>query len=179
MLQDREPKTIKSIAEGIDTDYKNTHTAVKNLVEKRALKERTVGNAKEISLTKSLTSEKARAEFSLRERSLEKTEIESVLEEAKKNFPASHFTLLLFGSYARNKETEGSDIDLICVIPDERFREAAENSLNTLPLPVHLLVFTEEEFVNMKDDPEPNVIKEAISNRIILHGIDSYYEMIQ
>ena len=38
-------------------------------------------------------------------------------------------------------------------------------------------MFTEEEFIRMKDSKKPNVVKEAMENNIILYGTENYYKL--
>jgi len=45
-------------------------------------------------------------------------------------------------------------------------------------LPIHELVFSEKQFLEMVDAKKSNVGQEALKNNIILYGIETYYEMI-
>ena len=60
---------------------------------------------------------------------------------------------------------------------DDDFEEKIQNITSLLPIKTHVLVFTEEEFIRMKDSKKSNVIKEAIENTIILYGIENYYRL--
>ncbi len=54
-----------------------------------------------------------------------------------------------FGSYARGEDGVGSDLDLVAiVVSDDRpfARRGADWNTETLPVPVDLLVYTEEEW---------------------------------
>ena len=60
-----------------------------------------------------------------------------------------------FGSYARGDWSVGSDLDLVIVLSNaqECFeRRAADFDTTDLPVPVDLLVYTMNEWENMKDD---------------------------
>ena len=52
------------------------------------------------------------------------------------------------------------------------------NVFRSLPLPIHHLVFSEEQFQEMISSKELNVGKEALNNNIILYGVEPYYEML-
>ena len=65
-------------------------------------------------------------------------------------------------------------------MPDKiEIEKNIENLMGLLPLKIHHLVFTESEFIGMKDSKASNVVKEAIKNNIILNGIESYYWLIK
>lgn len=60
----------------------------------------------------------------------------------------------LYGSFARGDFNEGSDIDLIIVGEFEgRMHQRIGKVLDLTSLPVEPLVYTEEEFEQMKDRP--------------------------
>ena len=83
----------------------------------------------------------------------------------------------MFGSYIKNKQTKSSDIDIMFISNENGFENKVLNILSLLPIKTHALVFTEKEFIRMKDSKEPNVVKEAIENNIILYGIENYYRL--
>ena len=92
------------------------------------------------------------------------------------------FILLVFGSYSKKTHTKHSDIDLMFIVPDAeegKMEKEIYNIASTLPLKLHLNIFKESEFKAMKNSKETTVGSEAIENNIILHGIESYYEMVQ
>ena len=90
---------------------------------------------------------------------------------------SSLFIFLIFGSYAKNKQTKSSDIDIILISNEKDFEENLSNILSLLPLKIHALVFREEEFIRMKDSKKSNVVQEAMENNIILYGIENYYRL--
>ena len=60
----------------------------------------------------------------------------------------------LYGSFARGDFNEGSDIDLIIVGEFEgRMPERIKKVLDLTSLPIEPLVYTEEEFAEMKHKP--------------------------
>lgn len=64
------------------------------------------------------------------------------------------YHVYIFGSAAENRLHEGSDIDLI-IVGDfkERFFQRISSMLNLTSLPIEPLVYTKEEFEQMKQEP--------------------------
>ena len=87
------------------------------------------------------------------------------------------FVFLVFGSYAKGRPTKSSDIDIMFISNDENFEGKIQNITSLLPIKTHVLVFTEEEFIRMKDSKKSNVVKEGMGNNMILYGIENYYRL--
>jgi predicted nucleotidyltransferase len=110
----------------------------------------------------------------------------------KKGFPTSSvydliektnvnfFTLLVVGSYAKNKKTEKSDLDIILIVQKDakkissRLRHFCEMNIPQ----IHLYVFTDEEFKQMLLDKKHNYGKEAVKHNLIFYGAEAYYKML-
>ena len=60
---------------------------------------------------------------------------------------------------------------------EKGFEEKISNLFSLLPIKTHVLVFTEEEFISMKNSKKSNVVKETIESNIILYGIENYYKL--
>jgi predicted nucleotidyltransferase len=88
------------------------------------------------------------------------------------------FVCLIFGSYARGEQTKQSDVDLCIITDNQEVKERVGKTLRTLPLEIHLLGFTTDEFISMLKTNEQNVGKEIITSYIILKGTESFYELI-
>ena len=89
--------------------------------------------------------------------------------------------VILFGSYAKGTQTKSSDIDVMVICPDGRedaFEKGISGTARSLPLPLHPLVFSESQFLEMAHAKEPNVGQEALKNNVVLYGIEQYYGMI-
>jgi len=54
-----------------------------------------------------------------------------------------------------------------------------KNKISLIPLNIHLVEFTSEEFLSMLKTTEFNVGREAFNNNIILFGIENYYKLIK
>ncbi len=177
-IANKKPKTIRGIAQQIKADYRITHIAVKRLIEKKILKVQTVGKSSLCSLNeKYFGTSLYEAENERREEILKNRNINQLYKEIMSKVKISSFILLLFGSYAKNKQTKSSDIDLLFISNEINFESKVSDILSLLPLKTHALIFTEEEFIRMKDSKKSNVIQEAIESNIILYGIEAYYRL--
>ncbi|MEK6857917.1 MAG: nucleotidyltransferase, partial [Nanoarchaeota archaeon] len=50
--------------------------------------------------------------------------------------------------------------------------------LSITPINVHLQEFTSKEFLTMLKSKEVNVGNEIVKNNVILHNIESFYELV-
>ena len=177
-IEDNQPKTIREIAKKIDADYKITHTAVQKLIAKKVILLQTVGKSSLCSLNNQhYSGEIYLAENERKENILKNSDIKAYYKEIMAKTDTSLFICLLFGSYAKGKPRKHSDMDLMFISNEKDFEERISNILRLLPVETHILVFSEEEFIRMKDAKKPNVVQEAIRNNIILYGIESYYRL--
>ena len=178
LIENKKAKTIREIAQQVKSDYRITHIAVQRLIEKNALKVQTVGKSSLCSLNeKYFGSYVYETENERREEILKNKNINQLYKEIMSKVKTGSFILLLFGSYAKNKQTKTSDIDLLFISNESGFETRISDILSLLPLKTHALVFTEEEFIRMKDTKRSNVIQEAIESNIILYGIEAYYRI--
>ncbi len=85
-------------------------------------------------------------------------------------------TTILFGSYAKNKATENSDIDLM-IINNGKTRTFSkyETLFNKKINPIFV---TKKEFQLMLKTPEENVAKQALLNNIILNNPEEFWEVV-
>lgn len=178
LIENKNPKTIREIAKEIQSDYKITYTAVQRLITKKVLLTKTVGKSTLCELNPYYYGiEIYEAENERRENLLKNRNIKQLFREVISKVKSSFIIFLIFGSYAKNKPTKSSDIDILFISNESNFEERIFNIFSLLPIKTHMLVFTEEEFIRMKDSRKPNVVQEAIENNIILYGIENYYKL--
>lgn len=86
--------------------------------------------------------------------------------------------VLLFGSYAKGKQTQKSDIDLLII------NETGEKSLDfskyevLYKIDINPIFIKESEFQEMLIDYEENVGKQALKNHIILNNPDKFWRLV-
>tara|TARA_Y100000310_G_scaffold326415_1_gene391287 strand:+ start:722 stop:1297 length:576 start_codon:yes stop_codon:yes gene_type:complete len=177
-LNDSNPKTIREISKQISADYKITHIATQRLIKQDILKVQTVGKSSLCKLNDSYYGvEIYEAENERKDKLLKNKSIRQLYKEVMAKIETSFFIVLLFGSYAKGKQTKSSDIDLLIVSNVKNIENKVSDIFSLLPLKTHVLVFTEEEFIRMKDAKRSNVVQEAIENQIILYGIEAYHKL--
>jgi len=178
LIENKKEMTIRELANAIKSDYKIVHTAVNRLFKKGILSGKNIGKSVVVSLNNKLSKEILQVEFERREDVLKNKNLRVMLDLIMNNLKTVNFSLLLFGSYAKKTFDSKSDIDLIFIILDLKIEREIEQAISLLPLKIHSLIFSEKQFIDMKNSHELNVVKEAIKNNIILYGIEQYYELL-
>ena len=179
LIENKKEMTIRELANAVKSDYKIVHTAVTRLLKKEVLSGKNIGKSVVVSLNNKLSKEIFQVEFERREDVLKNKNLKVMLDSIKNDLKTVNFFLLLFGSYAKKTFGSKSDIDLIFIIPDLKIEKEIEQVISLLPLKIHALIFSEKQFIDMKNSHELNVIREAIKNNIILHGIEQYYGLLK
>jgi predicted nucleotidyltransferase len=93
------------------------------------------------------------------------------------------FILIIFGSYARNKATEKSDLDIAVIVESEQTKKEITPLLETVKRreikPIDYHVFTRNEFLEMLKAESENVGKQIYKNNIIYYGFIEYCHLIR
>jgi len=177
-IEEKIPKTIREVSKKIKSDYRITHIATQRLLEKSILTSRRIGKSRLCELNNSYYgAEIYEAEKEKKENLLKNKDLKQLYNEVMSKVKSSFFIFLIFGSYAKWRSTKSSDIDILFVSNKQGFEEKISNALSLLPVNTHALVFTEEDFIRMKDSRKSNVVKEAIEDNIILYGVENYYKL--
>ena len=92
------------------------------------------------------------------------------------------FILIVFGSYAKNKATEKSDLDIAVIVESEQTKKEIIPLLETVKRreikPIDYHVFTRNEFLEMLKVDYENVGKQIYKSSIIYHGFIEYCNLI-
>lgn len=119
------------------------------------------------------------AELSIKEKS---THLPiKVIQQIQEKIKEAHYTFIVTGSYAQNKQKVNSDLDIAIIIPNDKNKKPFEIALKEgeLTIPeVHGFVFTEEEFYQMLINNEFNFGKECAKNHILIYGLEPYYKIL-
>lgn len=104
------------------------------------------------------------------------------IDELIKKIKTPFFIFIVTGSYAKNKQTSKSDLDVVIIIDDEVDKRIINTSLKKgkLMMPeVHQYIFTRSEFLKMLINKEFNYGKEIAKNKIIIYGAYAYYRILE
>ena len=175
LLDNKENKfTINQIAKSLNINYRIAHQTIKSLEKEQLIKTEKAGRSLLCSLTCKFNEKIFVAEYQRTQKLLKNNTFRIIhkrFSEIKQNF-----ILLLFGSYAKNKANNHSDIDLLAITDNEKpIRETAD----LIPLNIHLTTTTYSSFIKMIKSKELTVGSEALKNNIILIGIEDYYRLLK
>lgn len=179
LIENKGGGTIREISKSVKIDYRIAHTAVERLFKKGLLERKKIGNSWQIKFSGKFSQEVFESEYQRKESVLKNTDIKIMLNSILENIGSRMFVLLLFGSYAKGKAAKNSDIDLMFIIQDKKMEDKIEDAIRILPLKIHLVIFTENDFIAMKKSKDVTVVSEAIKNNIILYGIEQYYGLLR
>lgn len=177
-----EELNILNISKALKMDYKNVYFIIKRLEKISLIKIETFGQSSRIKLNTLAHPLIFEAEFERRKNILKNKNLAVMLSNFERAIRSKLYVLLLFGSYAKKAQTRSSDIDLMVICPEgleDTFEKDMNRVAHSMPLPLHPLVVTENQFIEMIQAKESNVGQEAFKNNVILHGIEQYYEMIK
>ncbi|MBI2549520.1 nucleotidyltransferase domain-containing protein [Candidatus Woesearchaeota archaeon] len=93
------------------------------------------------------------------------------------------FILIIFGSYAKNKATEKSDLDIAVIVESEQNKKEIAPLLETVKRreikPIDYHIFTRNEFLEMLTVDYENVGKQIYKNNLIYYGFIEYCNLIR
>jgi len=93
------------------------------------------------------------------------------------------FILMVFGSYAKNKATEKSDLDIAVIVESEQTKKEIAPLLETVKRreikSIDYHIFTRSEFLEMLKVDVENVGKQIYKNSIIYYGFIEYCNLIR
>ena len=171
--------SIRKIAKNVGIDYKAVYQAIDFLRKKGTLTAEHNGNTIFCSISRALDEIIFSAESFRRNNIIKNKNIKVTADSIKNDIGTSLFVMLLFGSYAKGNNTKESDIDIMFIIGNKEIENKIEKAVHRLPLNIHPVILTENQFRNMAKSREFSVVQETIKNNIILHNIEGYYEMVK
>ncbi len=86
--------------------------------------------------------------------------------------------VVLFGSYAKGKETEKSDIDFLIINKDGKKSLSFSKYEVLFKKKINPIFVTAKEFKNMLQDKEENVGKQALKNNILLNNPEQFWGLV-
>ena len=107
-----------------------------------------------------------------------------LIEIQKRILKQTHFFILVvFGSYAKNKATEKSDLDVAVIVESEQTKKEIVPLLETVKRreikPIDYHIFTQNEFLEMLKVDYENVGKQIYRNSLVYYGFIEYCNLIR
>lgn len=171
LLSGSQRYSIRSLARKLELSYALVYNNLSKLIKKGLVKKTMVPPASmlELSAPKEVLAD---IENRKRHKFLEKHQwVRLFADDFQKQFNMPFYSMVVFGSYA--KEKKGSDLDIIIIAQDTDAAEKAVHEIITRKK-IDAHVFTSEEFKEMLSQREFNIGNEAMDDHVILHGVDSF-----
>jgi predicted nucleotidyltransferase len=169
--------TIKKMSEILNINYRIAHEEISKLEKEELITAERQGNSIICQFNYTYSSKIVEIEETRKQELFKNKDLKLVYKRIKE-VKSPLYVLILFGSFADKTNKKGSDIDLCIIADNEKTIKEAHAILRITPLPVHLQDFTPEEFLLMLKSKEVNVGNEIVKNNIILHDIESFYELV-
>lgn len=175
--------TIRGIAKKLNKSYTLVYNNLSDLEKENIIRKEAVPPAQIVLLNEFASTdifvdiELKRKKTFLQKHSWVKLMLEDILDSA-----ACFFILLVFGSYAKEKSTSKSDLDLLIITQDKKDIKEVENAIQRAYTKVKKSpIFVDvNDFKEMVRNPrELNVGNEAKRNHIILYGAEEYYQLLK
>jgi hypothetical protein len=162
LIESEDPLTIKDISRKINADYRITHTAAKKLIAENIVIPQEIGTSIVCTLTqKQCCDQIFKAEHERRQDVLQDRNSKQLHKDITEKLNTSLYILLI-------QPVRRRDINLIFISNEPHFKKKVEHITSLIPLPTNVTVFTEEEYKKSK---------QFFERHIILHGIESYYNL--
>ncbi len=171
-------KTIRELSIILKKSYPKIYEAIKELEKQNILKLKKIGNSNICELT--LSQESISFLCFLDQQEFLSRKIPNITKILEfKEFLDD--IILITGSYAKNKQTEKSDIDMIIIAKTDAFKKQKllENLTLTFKPVIHPIVITYKDFIYMLLSKEENLGKEAFKSHLILRNCERYYSLIK
>ena len=106
-----------------------------------------------------------------------------MISELINKIPVKEYSLIVFGSYAVNKNTKDSDIDIAFLIENREKEREMKPYVNDVKLNYHVKIdehyFTFEEIIKMLLREEENLGKQIIRKHKIFYNANIYYQILK
>ena len=184
--------TILEISRKLSIGYRPAYNHINEMFDEKIINIKEIGKAKQCLLN--LKSEKSRHILGeidmLRKEKLYKKDmklkrvLEKLVSKLTEKYLSKLQSIILFGSYAKGKAVEGSDIDILFIISnikDKKLRDDIERECSSFQyshnIKISPLIADIKEFGRMLKSEELNVGKEARDYGIALYGSELFWRI--
>src|SRR3989338_5621011 len=162
--------TMHELSKLLTIPYASFYRAIQQM--KDLLITETIGKSKVLKLNSKNSIIKAYLIISSDQEKKEFLQKHPVLKKISKDLHTKE-VVLLFGSYAKGKETEKSDIDLLVINKDGKKSLSFSKYEVLFKKKFNPIFITAKEFKQMLQDKEENIGKQALKTHIILNNPES------
>ena len=184
----REPLKSKSLHQiALDTkiSYVTVHKITPVLLKRKLIKQEKRGKANltSIDFENAGLEDLSSAILSERARFIKKyPQIAILIKDIEEELAGKLYILLLFGSYAKEKPKQDSDIDLLFIIGDrkdiEAYNENINKALKLSALKKNFKAVAADDFADMLNQ-KYTAGREAFESGLVLFGAEPYYAMVK
>ena len=171
----RKSFTMHELSKLVNIPYASFYRTVQNMGD--LLDVLVVGKSKTVSLKTNNPVVKAHLTVSSDEERKEFLQKQSIIKKIAAELDVND-VVVLFGSYAKGKETEKSDIDLLIINKDGKKSLSFSKYEVLFKKKINPLFVTAKEFKKMLQDKEENVGKQALKSHIILNNPEWFWELV-
>jgi predicted nucleotidyltransferase len=173
-------KEVKVLSKNKSDNY--VHKTLKKLVSEEILIENKIGNNIVYSIPKNIHSLNTIGFIAEHKASQAKNLPNKSIQQLLNKIKTVFYICIITGSYAKNKQKEASDVDIVIICDNKQQPEAMLSQIkleSELMSPeFHPYVFTQAQFYEMLVNKEENYGKEIVKNNLIITGGKEYYAIL-
>ena len=181
-----ESKSMNKIALDTKLSYVTVYKLIPSLLRKRIISSEKKGKANFISINFEEASIDSLSSAMLYEKNkfiAKHPALILLTKEIEESLAGNFYTLLLFGSYAKEKSVKDSDIDLFFIIPRrqdiEYYKERINKALKLHPrIKNDFKLVSAQDFIEMLNQ-KYTVGLSVFQHGIVLLGVEHYYSMVK
>lgn len=173
----KEGFTMHDLSSRLNIPYASFHRYVKRMIEHEVLDVKEVGRSKVLKLNLNHPIAKAHlttASFEDTQEFLGKHPIINKITQELSTKDA----VILFGSYAKGKETEKSDVDILVINKDGKKSISFSKYELLFKKKINPIFLTKKEFKDMLKAEEETVAKQALKAHIILNNPEKFWGIV-
>ena len=106
-----------------------------------------------------------------------------VISDIIEKIPIKNYSIVVFGSYADNKQTKNSDLDIVILIENKEVEKKIKPYVNDIklnyPIKIDEHYITFEDFVKMFLHGEENLSKQIFIKRKLFYNSEIYYQLLK
>ncbi len=164
--------TMHELSKEINIPYATFYRTIQNMQDLINIK--SIGKAKAIQIKKEHPAIKAYLTISSEEEKKEFLKKKPIIKKISAELETNDI-VILFGSYAKEKEKEGSDIDII-VINKKGSRSVSFSRYETIfKKKINPIFLSPDEFKKMLREKGENVAKQALKHNILLNNSEGFW----